>query len=189
MADSKAEVYKQHRFALCFENMTGIDGYVTEKIFDCFRSGIVPIYWGAEDITDYVPPETFVDYRKFGSPESLHGYIRSIDRTEYMEYVNAAKQFLASDPNALTPTRNAETIYQVVSEARNENISSYPSSLLNEIHFKGERARLIKQSAKYQLSMYISEMAKTVKKSRTFKNASSIVVRSLWNRYSQKLTL
>lgn len=43
--------------------MRGEKGYITEKIFDCFFPGVIPIYWGAENVTDYIPQDTFIDRR------------------------------------------------------------------------------------------------------------------------------
>ncbi|MCZ6820783.1 MAG: glycosyltransferase family 10, partial [Calditrichaeota bacterium] len=45
-AKSKSETLGQYTFAICFENMI-LKGWITEKIFDCFFAGTVPIYWGA----------------------------------------------------------------------------------------------------------------------------------------------
>jgi len=43
-APPKRAVLNGHRFAICFENCV-FPGYVTEKIFDCFLAGCVPVYW------------------------------------------------------------------------------------------------------------------------------------------------
>ena len=47
LVDDKVNTYHQYRFAVCFENVYDIPGYITEKIFDSFRAGTVPIYLGA----------------------------------------------------------------------------------------------------------------------------------------------
>ena len=52
--DKKAETYHKYKFAICFENMKNIKGYVTEKILDCLTAGIVPVYAGADNIEEYV---------------------------------------------------------------------------------------------------------------------------------------
>lgn len=52
--EDKLGTLRHFRFALCFENCV-FPGYVTEKVFDCFLSGCVPIYLGAPDITDFIP--------------------------------------------------------------------------------------------------------------------------------------
>jgi len=53
--EHKRPILKNYRFCICYENSRDLNGYITEKIFDCFVSGCVPIYWGAGNITDYVP--------------------------------------------------------------------------------------------------------------------------------------
>ena len=61
-AGHKHELIQQYDFGLCIENMEQ-PGYITEKIFDCLAAGVIPVYLGATDIADFVPPDTFVDLR------------------------------------------------------------------------------------------------------------------------------
>jgi len=35
----------------------------------------VPVYYGAADISNFAPPESFIDVRKFNSTEDLVAYI------------------------------------------------------------------------------------------------------------------
>ena len=107
LIDDKVETYHDYRFAVCFENQSDIPGWITEKIFDCFRAGTVPVYWGASNIEEYVPPETFVDYREFASPAELHDYLASVSAAEFEEYVAAAQSFLA-ESDLFTPERFAQ---------------------------------------------------------------------------------
>ena len=68
----------KHKFSVAFENSRHprwAAGWVTEKIYDCLGSGTVPIYWGAPDVTDYIPPEVFIDYREFDTNEDLYKYL------------------------------------------------------------------------------------------------------------------
>jgi hypothetical protein len=48
-----------YRYSLAIENTTKPD-YWTEKIADCFLSFTVPIYFGATNLADYFPEESFV---------------------------------------------------------------------------------------------------------------------------------
>jgi len=93
----KLEALKNYKFSVCYENMNEIKGYVTEKIFDCFAVGTIPIYWGASNITDYVPKNCFIDRRDFASFEEVLSYIRSMDAQTYEEYLTNIRAFLASD--------------------------------------------------------------------------------------------
>ena len=43
--DDKIEWLKSYKFNICFEN-SSYPGYLTEKLFDAFMGGCVPIYWG-----------------------------------------------------------------------------------------------------------------------------------------------
>jgi hypothetical protein len=91
----KREIMGGFKFALCFENCV-FPGYVTEKIFDCFLAGCIPIYFGAPDIADFVPEQAFIDYRKFGNYHELDHFMREMTDSEALVYLNAARDFLAS---------------------------------------------------------------------------------------------
>ena len=95
--ESKKEVYKKYKFAICYENAKDIPGYITEKIFDCFFAGCVPIYWGAPNITDHIPANTFIDKRNFKTYEELYNYLKNMSDEEYINYLDAIKDFIKSD--------------------------------------------------------------------------------------------
>ena len=94
---SKNETYKNYKFSICYENAEGFNGYITEKIFDCFLAGCVPVYLGAPNITDYIPRKTFIDKRNFKTYDELYLYIKNMSAEEYLGYVNAIQDFLKSD--------------------------------------------------------------------------------------------
>ncbi len=93
----KKEVYKKYKFAICYENARNIPGYITEKIFDCFFAGCVPIYWGAPNITDHIPTDTFIDKRNFSTYEELYSYLKNMSNREYMGYLDAIKDLIKSN--------------------------------------------------------------------------------------------
>ena len=94
---SKNATFQNYRFAICYENAKDFPGYITEKIFDCFFAGCVPIYWGAGNITSHIPAGTFIDKRNFESYETLYSYIKNMPEQEYLGYQNAIKNFLGSE--------------------------------------------------------------------------------------------
>jgi alpha(1,3/1,4) fucosyltransferase len=83
-----------YRFCLAYENSVETD-YISEKLFDCFYAGCVPIYRGAPNVTDYIPAGAFIDKRKF-SYEELHRYISQMPEPEYNRYLQAAEEYLRS---------------------------------------------------------------------------------------------
>jgi hypothetical protein len=94
-ATSKAETLGKYKFALCFENSI-LKGWVTEKIFDCFFAGTVPVYWGAPNIEDYVPKECFIDMRRFKDYGELKDYLKSPSEADVAAYKENAREFLNS---------------------------------------------------------------------------------------------
>ena len=95
VAKSKAETLGRYTFALCFENMR-IKGWMTEKIFDCFFAGTVPVYWGATDIEEWVPREAFIDMRQFKGFEDLRAFLHALSPKEIDGYREAARAFIGS---------------------------------------------------------------------------------------------
>ena len=110
----KFEIYHKYRFALCLENTKNIKDYVTEKIFDCLCSGIVPIYGGATNIKEYVPQECYIDYFEFKNLDDLSLFISQMDKETYQKYLDAAQDFLRTDmQKKYSRERYAENIYNV----------------------------------------------------------------------------
>jgi hypothetical protein len=84
-----------YTFALCFENSV-LEGWITEKLFDCFYAGTVPVYWGAPDIEKMISPETFVDMRRFNSYRELREFLHSLSPRDIENFRLAARDFLRS---------------------------------------------------------------------------------------------
>ncbi|KAJ9564942.1 hypothetical protein OSB04_000908 [Centaurea solstitialis] len=76
-----------YKFVLAIEN-TYTESYVTEKLFYALDSGAVPIYFGAPNVADFVPPHSIIDGSKFKSIEELASYVKALadDPIAYAEY-------------------------------------------------------------------------------------------------------
>ena len=95
-AVDKLKTCGNYKFNICYENGQKIPGYMTEKIFDCFACCCVPIYWGASNITEFVPADCFIDRRDFDSHDALYSFLKNIDETAYNQYLENIKKFVAS---------------------------------------------------------------------------------------------
>ncbi|HUD01359.1 MAG TPA: glycosyltransferase family 10 [Rhabdochlamydiaceae bacterium] len=95
--DNKLDTLKNYRFNVCYENMRDVKGYITEKIFDSFAAGSVPIYWGASNVTDYIPKNCFIDRRDFKDFAEVYEYIRTMDKATYDAYLKNIQEYLQSD--------------------------------------------------------------------------------------------
>jgi len=91
--ESKYEVLSRYEFCLCFENMV-MDGYITEKLFDCLYAGVVPLYWGASDVSDFIPHDCFIDVRTFSGWDEIAEYVRNLPAIEIKSIRDAGKKFI-----------------------------------------------------------------------------------------------
>ncbi len=93
--DTKLKTLASYKFSLCFEN-TLTKGWLTEKIFDCFHVGTIPIYWGATDIEELIPSECFIDMRRFANYDELRTFLHSRTNQDIEQYRRSARDFLQS---------------------------------------------------------------------------------------------
>ena len=70
---------------------------MTEKLFDCFRAGCVPVYVGPKEIAELVPSDCFIDGRDYATPEALDARLRAIGDDEYRAYQERIRAFLLSE--------------------------------------------------------------------------------------------
>jgi hypothetical protein len=144
VVEKKTDAYGNHRFALSFENMTGTEGYISEKMFDCLRSGIVPVYWGANNVSEYVPEDAFIDYREYGTPASLHEHLKSVTEQEHAEYLESAQEFLRKDASQFSVENYAQTLEkEILSEESRHRPPD--QQLLDDIKCLSNVERLIYQ--------------------------------------------
>lgn len=92
---SKLDVLGQYTFSICFDN-TKVNGWITEKIFDCFVAGCIPVYWGAPDIVQYVPQDCFIDMRRFDDYSELRNFLKGLGAAHIRSYKEAARDFMTS---------------------------------------------------------------------------------------------
>lgn len=97
LIDNKTKQLSKYKFSICFENAKNYNGYITEKIFDCFCSSVVPVYLGPPNILDYLPENCFIDYNKFSSVKSLCEYLQNMTDETYNEYIDNINYYLNSE--------------------------------------------------------------------------------------------
>ena len=115
VAASKLETMQKYRFSICYDNVRDLPGYITEKIWDSFFAGCIPVYWGATNITNYIPEDCFIDRRKFANHEELYNFMISITEAEYTAYQDKIASFLLSEKAHLFSAKSfAETITNTI---------------------------------------------------------------------------
>lgn len=84
---NKTAVLEKYLFHLAFENQRS-DDYVTEKLWGTLESGTLPIYFGAKNIKEHVPPNSVVFVDDFATPQALADYLVKLseDKALYESY-------------------------------------------------------------------------------------------------------
>jgi len=95
--DSKNKIYARYKYAICYENAECIQGYITEKIFDCMIAGCIPVYRGAPNVEKYISKDCFVNGNNFISIADMYKYLNGISEKEYNNYRNNILEFLHSE--------------------------------------------------------------------------------------------
>ena len=95
--ERKAPVLCRYQFAICYENVANIPGYITEKSFDCFLAGCIPIYWGANNIGVHIPNDCYIDKTQFTSFEELYSFIKTMNDVVYSAYLDRINSFISGD--------------------------------------------------------------------------------------------
>ncbi len=117
--ENKLVTYSKYRFAITFENTDKAVGYISEKILDAFMAGTVPVYWGAPNVQDHIPPECFVDMRQFKDFKEMYDFLRDMDYTTYSKYLEAIDNFIRSDKaSQFDNDEQVKQLYRVIEEHR-----------------------------------------------------------------------
>ena len=56
---NKIEFLSDYKFSIAMENSKG-DDYISEKIYDSFKAGTIPIYYGNYIIDEFINPKTYI---------------------------------------------------------------------------------------------------------------------------------
>jgi len=79
----------RHKFTLAFENTIAAD-YVSNKLFEVWGVGSVPVYLGAPNVAEFAPSRrSYIDVTDFDGPAELARYLNHLDENEdeYEEYL------------------------------------------------------------------------------------------------------
>ena len=87
---SKLVFMNRYKFNIAFENSEG-DGYITEKLIDCYKANVVPIYWGSFGNVSPFPEDSMILANRYKSFEDLIARIEEIDEDseKYLQILRA----------------------------------------------------------------------------------------------------
>ena len=87
--EDKQSFIKNYKFTIAFEN-SSYPGYATEKIFEPFLAGSIPVYWGDPLIKRDFNSAAFVNFADYGTDKALIDRIIEIDNNDdlYLEMLH-----------------------------------------------------------------------------------------------------
>ncbi len=118
---NKISTLERYRFSICYENAREIPGYITEKIFDSFLAGTVPVYWGAPNVDEWIPRDCFIDRREFKSDEELYNHLEAMTQEHWKSKIHAIESFF-----------NSTGFYEFTVENFITNITSHISRIVKQ---------------------------------------------------------
>lgn len=80
---SKFEILKNYKFSFCAEN-SYYPGYVTEKLFDSYAGGNIPIYFGCLPKSSIINKRAFINYDTEMNSSELLSRIISLDAVKLL---------------------------------------------------------------------------------------------------------
>jgi len=95
--DRPSEIARDYRFTICFENDL-YPGYVTEKPFEAYLSGSVPIYYGI-DSERYLNPSALLNLHDFESQEQWLSRIKALNSHEDLYESTYSQPLLNKSPD------------------------------------------------------------------------------------------
>ena len=86
----------QCKFVIAYENQT-YDGYITEKPFQAYFAGSIPIYYGAKSAVQDINKKAVIYAGDFNSDEELVDYIKKVDEDDNL-YCDIWNQNIMTNP-------------------------------------------------------------------------------------------
>lgn len=76
---NKKQFLEGYKFNLAFEN-SSYPGYCTEKIYDAWAAGCIPIYWGDPTIENWCNEDAFINCNKFRSADEIIDFVLGLEK-------------------------------------------------------------------------------------------------------------
>jgi hypothetical protein len=92
----KRDVFSNYTFSLVIENVSQ-KYWVTEKIFDSLINGVIPIYLGCSNISDYIPSNCYISLNNFENIKVLMKYIDELSTQDIILFRQNITDYLNSD--------------------------------------------------------------------------------------------
>lgn len=95
----KNSILIKSKFSIVYENLYNQPGYISEKIYDCFSAGCIPIYHPAFPGKLPFPEDTYIDIRRFNSLDDLNNFLLNLSSEEFTNYQKNIRNYIHLNKN------------------------------------------------------------------------------------------
>jgi hypothetical protein len=85
------DFYRRGRFAITMENSIG-PYYITEKLVNGLRAGVIPVYWGTDRVAEFFNPRRFFHLKSTATDEDMSELIERMCKLTDEEYLNMIRE-------------------------------------------------------------------------------------------------
>lgn len=90
-SSAMVDFYRRGKFAITMEN-NNKPYYITEKLVNGIRAGVVPIYWGTQRVTEFFNPRRFLHLNSSPTKEDIETMITRMKNMTEEEYLNIIRE-------------------------------------------------------------------------------------------------
>lgn len=123
---NKIELLKNYKFSMAFENYENNTSYISEKIFECFKAGSVPLYSGCKNIFDHIPDDCYIYISNKDSRIDVKKKIENMDKKTWEKYIINGQNFLKSDKylNEFSAQAFSNKLFKYIEEVIGHNLNN-----------------------------------------------------------------
>lgn len=90
-SNEMVDFYRRGKFAITMEN-NDKPYYITEKLVNGIRAGVIPIYWGSSRVTEFFNPRRFIHLSHQPTKDEVDGIIQRMKNMSDQEYLEIIRE-------------------------------------------------------------------------------------------------
>jgi hypothetical protein len=91
------DFYKRGKFAITMEN-NDKPYYITEKLVNGLRAGVIPVYWGTSRVSEFFNPRRFLHLNSEATAQDMDAMIERMKRMTDQEYLEIIREPVLVQP-------------------------------------------------------------------------------------------
>ena len=122
---NKIEFLSHYKFSICMEN-SKTQGYISEKLVDCFEAGTIPIYYGDDTVLELLNSKSYIHIKNEDEFEEKIELIKKIDNNDTL-YQEIIREKIVIDDNryARELQKYKDFIYHIIEQDK-EKAKRFP---------------------------------------------------------------